>query len=134
MSLLFVYVQWHSTASSLPPLPESGPTDEVALQEVGNTASLSPIPSMHTSNAEEAKEEANEVQKDDSPAAKPAAKRRRLNLSESSSSHSKDADLKDDGDSGSSPPARDAALTVTPLASRPPPTLSKTLNFGGSPI
>ena len=39
--------------------------------------------------------------------------------------------MRDDGDSGSSPSARAAPLTVCPLSSAPPPQSSEELLFGG---
>ena len=50
-------VQGHSTASSLPPLPENGPTEETQLQEEEAKGDHSPVPSANTSHVEEVEEE-----------------------------------------------------------------------------
>ena len=120
-------MQGHSTASTLPPLPEDGPTHETEVQEVEtNGGDESPLPSATTSPTEE--EEVDEVQTEDPIAPDhvsevPTRKRRRVaqGLSSSVSSPAKEADLKDDGDSGSPPPAKAAPLTMCPLSSAPPP-------------
>ena len=122
------------TASTLPPLPESGPTDEVALLDEGKKATLSP-PSATTSATEEGEvEEVNQAPKDGESATEPSAKRRRLRRPSPSSSQSGGAEPQDDEDSGTSPPARSAPLSISPLASRPPPTVNKPMSFGGPPI
>ena len=133
-------MQGHSTASTLPPLPENGPTHETEVQEVETKGGdESPLPSATTSPMEEVEEEeVDEVQTED-PAAPdhvsevPIRKRRRVaqGLSSSVSSPAKEADLKDDGDSGSPPPAKAAPLTVCPLSSAPPPQSGEALLFGG---
>ena len=51
-------------------------------------------------------------------------------MSSSMSSPAKE-DLRDDGDSGSSPMTTDAPLDVSPLSSAPPPQLGGELCFGG---
>ena len=59
-------MQDHSTATSLPPLPENGETEETQVQVVDPKGDQSPIPSATTSHAEEVNEEAaEEVQSED---------------------------------------------------------------------
>ena len=78
-------MQGHSTASTLPPLPESGPTEETKVQEVETKGGdESPLPSATTSpTAEVEEEEGDEVQTEVPPAPElevesPPPKRRRL--------------------------------------------------------
>ena len=59
-------MQGHATATSLPPLPENGETEETQVQVVDPKKVESPIPSATTSHAEEVDEEAaEEVQSED---------------------------------------------------------------------
>ena len=53
-------MQGHSTAASLPPLPENGATEETQVQEMEAKGDHSPIPSATTSRVEEVEEEAAE--------------------------------------------------------------------------
>ena len=53
-------MQGHSTAASLPPLPENGPTEETQVQEGEARGDHLPIPSATTSHVEEVEEEAAE--------------------------------------------------------------------------
>jgi len=63
-------MQGHSTATSLPPLPENGETEETQVQVVDPKRDQSPIPSATTSHAEEVEEEAaEEVQTEEKAAA-----------------------------------------------------------------
>ena len=97
-------MQGHSVESSLPPLPKNGPTEETVAQELevkGVDTSL--VPSATTSRDEEV-DETTEATEDQPVAAaaeeKHTWKRLRL-IPSSSSSPAKDAELRDDGDSGS---------------------------------
>ena len=68
LTLQFVMyaMQGHSTAASLPPLPENGETEETQVQVVDPKGDQSPIPSATTSHVEEVEEEAaEEVQSED---------------------------------------------------------------------
>ena len=62
LTLQFVMcaMQGHSTAASLPPLPENGETEETQVQVVDPKGDQSPIPSATTSHVEEVEEEAAE--------------------------------------------------------------------------
>ena len=129
-------MQGHSTAASLPPLPENGPTEETKVQEVEAKGDHSPIPSANTSHVEE--ETADEAQTEgvaasDHEVDAALPKRRRLvkAVSSSMSSPVKEQDLEDDKDSGSSPVAKAAPLTVCPLSSISPPQSSGAMLFGG---
>ena len=126
------------TASILPPLPEAGPTTEVELQEEPKLPA-SELPSAHTSpvgNIEEEKgEEVEQVLKAATPAAdaEPSArhaKHRHLFPPQTSSTESREDELRDSSNSGTSPPAKSSPLVVSPQASRPPPTLSRIPRFG----
>ena len=123
----FVCDQGHSTAASLPPLPESGPAEEAALLDEGKKTVTTP-PSANTSATEETEaEEVNQVRKGSNLATGPATKRRRVPRQEVSSSHSGSAERRDLEDSGNSSPAKDAS----PLARRSPPHSSGRMSFGG---
>ena len=63
-------MQGHSTASTLPPLPENGPTVETMVQEVeAKGVDGSPLPSATTSTLENiVKEEVEEGPTEDPPA------------------------------------------------------------------
>ena len=134
-------MQGHSTASTLPPLPENGPTHETEGQEVETKGGdESPLPSATASPSEEAEEEGVEEAQSKEPTATedvsevPARKRRRAAqvMSSSTSSPAKDSDERDDGNSGLSPTTTAAPLDVSPLSSAPPPTQSSgQLPFGG---
>ena len=97
-------VQSHSVVSSLPPLPENGPTAETAVQELEvKGVDTSPVPSATTSRDEEVDETTEVVE--NPPAAgdmDETRTRKRLQVAPSvMSSPAKDAELKDDADSGS---------------------------------
>ena len=63
-------MQGHSTASTLPPLPENGPTHETEVQEVETKGgNESPLPSATTSPMEEVEEEEAEEVQTEEPAA-----------------------------------------------------------------
>ena len=132
--------QGHSTVSTLPPLPEDGPTEETEVQEAQDVpakeACESPLPSATTSPTENAEEEADEALVEAAPApnVSKARARKRLrvhDVSSSVSSPAKEGDLSDDGDSGSPHAAQAAPLTASPLRSMPPPQVSGSLQFGG---
>ena len=123
----FVCDQGHSTAASLPPLPESGPAEEAALLDEGKKTVTTP-PSANSSATEETEtEEVNQVRKGGNPATEPAAKLRRVPRQEASSSHSGSAERRDLEDSGNSSPAKGAS----PLARRSSPHSSGRMSFGG---
>ena len=134
-------MQGHSTASTLPPLPENGPTHETEVQEVETKGGdESPLPSATTSPTEEAEEEEVEEAQGKEPAATedvsevPLRKRRRAAqvMSSSTSSPAREY-VRDDGNSGPSPTTIAAPLDVSPLSSAPPPPQSGgELLFGGS--
>ena len=133
-------MQGHSTASTLPPHPENGPTHETEVQEVeAKGGDESPLTSATTSPMEEVEEEGAEEIQAKEPATTdhvsevPTRKRRRVarGMSSSTSSPAKESDVKDDGDSRSSPSATAAPLNVSPLSSAPPPKSGEELLFGG---
>ena len=127
-------VHCHSGVSSLPPLPEHGPTAETAVQELEvKGVDTSPVPYANTLRDEEVDETA-EV------AENPLAisdldenrTRKRLQVAPSAtSSPAKDAEMKDDGDSGSPTNAHASPLKARPLSSMPPPPVSGGVCFGG---
>ena len=105
---VLLYVQGHSTALTLPPLPENGPTHETEVQTVETKGGdESPLPSATTSPMEEVEEEEAEKVQTEEPATTdhvsevPTRKRHRVarGLSSDMSSPAKDSDVKDDGDS-----------------------------------
>ena len=133
-------MQGHSTASTLPPLPEDGPTHETEVQTVETKGGdESPLPSATTSPMEEVEEEGAEEVQDEEPATTdlvsevPTRKSRRVArvVSSSTSSPAKESDVRDDGDSVSSVTTTAAPLDVSPLSSAPPPQLGGELCFGG---
>ena len=133
-------MQGHSTASTLPPLPEDGPTYETEVTVGAKVGDESPLPSATTSPTEEVEEEGVEEAQGKEPATTddvsevPARKRRRAAqvMSSSTSSPAKESDVRDDGNSGSSPTTTAAPLDVSPLSSAPPPPQSGgQLPFGG---
>ena len=98
-----------------------------------------PLPSATTSPTEEVEEEGAEEVQAEEPATTdhvseaPTRKRRRVArvVFSFTSSPAKESDVKDDGDSGSSPTAIAAPLNVSPLSLAPPPQLGEELLFGG---
>ena len=133
-------MQGHSTASTLPPLPEDGTTHETKVQMVeAKGGDESPLPSATTSPTEEVEEERVEEAQDKELATTndvsevPTRKRHRAAqvVSSSMSSPAKEEDLRDDGDSISSHSAKAAPLDVSPLCSAPPPKSGEELLFGG---
>ena len=105
-------MQGHSTASNIPPLPKDGLTHETEVQTVETKGGdESPLPSATTSPMEEVEEEgaeevqAKELATTDDVSEVPTRKRRRAAqvVSSSMSSPAKESDVRDDGDSGSSP-------------------------------
>ena len=113
LTLQFVMyaMQGHSTAASLPPLPENGETEETQAQVVDPKGDQSPIPSATTSHVEEVEEEAVEVVQsedkatDDQEVDTAPSKRRRLAKKAPSavSSPARGQGLEDDEESGSPP-------------------------------
>ena len=132
-------MQGHSTAVSLPPLPEDGPTEETQAQEVEAKGGQSPIPSATTSHVEEVEEEAvEEVQTEEiaSPdqevdAAPPKRRRLAKKAPPAVSSPARGQGLEDDKESGSPPIPRAAPLHVCSTSSTPPPKSSGASMFGG---
>ena len=134
-------MQGHSTTSTLPPLPEDGPTYETEVTVEAKGGDESTLPSATTSPTEEVEEEGVEEAQDkelattDDVSEVPTRKRRRAAqvVSSSMSSPAKESDVRDDGDSGSSPTTTAAPLDVSPLSSAPPPPPQSggELLFGG---
>ena len=132
-------MQGHSTASTLPPLSEDGPTHETEVTVEAKGGDESPLPSATTSPTEEVEEEGVEEAQDkelvttDDVSEVPTRKRRRAAqvVSSSMSSPAKEDDLRDDEDSISSHSAKAAPLDVSPLCSAPPPKSGGELLFGG---
>ena len=120
LTLQFVMyaMQGHSTAASLPPLPENGETEETQALVVDPKGDQSPIPSATNSHVEEVEEEAaEEVQSEDKATSDQEVdtappKRRRLAKKALSavSSPAKEQGLEDDEESGSPP-----VFQATPL-------------------
>ena len=132
-------MQDHSTATSLPPLPENGETEETQVQVVDPKRDQSPIPSATTSHAEEVDEEAaEEVQSEEKATADQEVdtappKRRRLAKKAPSamSSPAKGQGLEDDEESGSPPVFQAAPLRACSISSTLPLQSSGTPSFGG---
>ena len=127
-------MQCHSVESSLPPLPENGPTAETVAQELDvRVVDTSPVPSAATSQDEEIDETTNATE--DQPvaaAAKQKRTRKHLRLiPSSSSSPAKDAELRDDANLSSPPRAQAVPLKVCLLSSMPPPPTAGGIRFGG---
>ena len=123
---LYLYVislQGHVVESSMPPLPENGPTAETAVVDLDP----SPVPSAN-SREEETAEATEETQ----PTASKKSKRRKIRLAPSSSSSpSKDTELKDDATSHSPPRKGSSPLRACPLSSMPPAPVTDNIVFGG---
>ena len=132
-------MQGLSTATSLPPLPENGETEETQVQVVDPKKVESPIPSATTSQAEEFNEEvAEEVQSEDKTTADPEvdaapSKRRRLAKKTPSamSAPAEGQDLEDDEESGSPPVFQDPPLRLCSTSSTHLLQSSGTPAFGG---
>ena len=128
-------MQGHSIESSLPPLPENGPTAETVAQELDiRVVDNSPVPSASISRDEEI-DETTEVMEDQLIAAVAEGKRTRKKLRlvpSSSSSPAKDAELRDDATSSSPPRVEAVPLKACPLSSMPPPPAAGGVRFGGS--
>ena len=133
-------MQSHSTASTLPPLPEDGPTYETEVTVEAKGGDESPLPSATTSHTEEVEEEGVVEAQGKEPAVSedvsevPLRKRRREAqvMSSSTSSPARESDVRDDGNSAPSPTTTAAPLDVSPLSSAPPPPQSSgQLPFGG---
>ena len=126
-------MQVHSVESTLPPLPENGPTTEIVAQELEiRGVDKSPVPSA-TSRDEE-NDETTEATEEQPIAAVAEGKRTRKHLRlvpSSSSSPAKDAELKDDATSSSPPHVQVAPLKACPLSSMPPPPAAGGIRFGG---
>ena len=97
-------MQGHSIVSSLPPLRENDPTKETVAQELEvKGVDTFPVPSATTSRDEEM-DGTTEATEDQPAAVAVDEKRTRKHLRlvpSASSSPTKDAELRDDGDSGS---------------------------------
>ena len=124
-------MQGHSIVSSLPPLRENDPTKETVAQELEvKGVDTSPVPSATTSRDEEV----TETTKDQPAVAAVDEKRTRKRIRlvpSASSSPTKDADLRDDGDSGSPHRAHAAPLRVCPVSSMTPPPAAGGVRFDG---
>ena len=114
----------------MPPLPENGPTVEMtALDLDPKGLDDSPVPSAISREEETAEA----TEEDPNPVvASKKAKRRRMQVSPStSSSPSMDTDLKDDATSHSPPHKQASPLKACPLSSMPPAPVSGDIVFGG---
>ena len=127
-------MQGHSVESSLPPLPENGPTIETTALELDvRGVDNSPVPSA-TSRDEE-NDETTEATEEQPIAIAAEGKRARKKLClahSSSSSPAKDPELKDDATSSSPPRVQAAPLKACPLSSMPPPPAARGIRFGGT--
>ena len=114
----------------MPPLPENGPTAETAVLDLDPKGlDDSPVPSANSREEEIA--EATEEEPRPVVASK-KSKRRKIHLAPSSSSSpSKDTELKDDATSHSPPRKPASPLMACPLSSIPPAPASGDLVFGG---
>lgn len=129
----------HSTATSLPPLPENGETEETQVQVMDPKGDQSPIPSATTSHAAGVNEEAaEEVQYEDKAtsdqevdAAPPKRRRLARKAPSAVSAPAKGQSLEDDEESGSPPVFQAAPLRVCSTSSTHPLQSSGTLAFGG---
>ena len=140
LSLSFLHVtQGLSTATSLPPLPENGETEETQVQVVDPKKVESPIPSATTSHADEVDEEAaEEVQSEDKTTTDPEvdaapSKRRRLAKKAPSamSTPAEGQGLEDEEDAGSPPVHQAAPLRMCSTSSTHLLQSSGTPAFGG---
>ena len=124
--------QGYSVESSLPPLPENGPTVETTLLELDPKGlDDSPVPSA-TSREEENAEVTEPTEEPNPAAAAKKARRKRLRLAHSSSSSpAKDPELKDDATSNSPPHMQAYPLKACPFSSMPPPPMAGGIVFGG---
>ena len=117
-------LQGHVVESSMPPLPENGPTAETTVVDLDP----SPVPSSNSREEEVAEATEEEIQ----PAASKKSKRRRIRMAAStSSSPSKDTELKDDATSHSPPRKGSSPLRACPLSSMPPAPVTDNIVFGG---
>ena len=109
----------------MPPLPENGPTIKTTVLD------LDPSPVLSANSREEEIAEATEEEPQPVVASK-KSKRRKIRLAPSSSSSpSKDTDLKDDATSHSPPRKEASPLRACPLSSMPPAPASGDIVFGG---
>ena len=119
-----ISLQGHAVESSMPPLPENGPTAETTVVDLDP----SPVPSANSREEEIAEATEEEIQ----PAASKKSKRRRIRMAAStSSSPSKDTELKDDATSHSPPRKGSSPLRACPLSSMPPAPVTDNIVFGG---
>ena len=127
-------MQGHSFETSLPPLPENGPTAKTVAQELDiRVVDNSPVPSSTTSRDEE-NDGTTEVTEEQpiTAAAEGQCTRKRLRLvPSSSSSPARDAKLKDDATSSSPPHVQAVPLKACPLSSMPRPPAVGGVRFGG---
>ena len=123
MYLYLISLQGHVVESSMPPLPENGPTAETTVVDLDP----SPVPSANSRE-----EEIAEATEGTQPAASEGSKRRKIRLAPSSSSSpSKDTELKDDATSHSPPRKGSSPLRACPLSSMPPAPVTDNIVFGG---
>ena len=113
----------------MPPLPEHDPTIETTILYLDPKGlDDSPVPSANSREEEIAEATEEETQ----PAASKKSKRRKIRLAPSSSSSpSKDTDLKDDATFHSPPHKRASPPRACPLSSMPPAPASGDIVFGG---
>ena len=126
-------MQGHSVESTLPPLPENGPTVETAGLELDvRGVDNSPVPSATSQDKEN--DETTEATEEQPTAAAAEGKRARKKLRlahSSSSSPTKDPKMKDDATLSSPPRVQEDPLKACPLSSMPPPPVAGGIHFGG---
>ena len=128
--LLLVTLQGHSVESFMPPLPENGLTVEATVLDLDPKGlDDSPVPSA--TSREEETAEATEEEPNPVAVAKKAKRRKIRLVPSSSSSPSKDTDLKDDATSHSPPRKETSPLRACPLSSMPPAPATGDIVFGG---
>ena len=126
-------LQGHSVESFLPPLPENGPTAKTATLELDPKGlDDSPVPSATSREEENAEATEATEEEPNRAAAMKKTRRKKLRLAHSSSSSpTKDPELKDDATSNSPPHMQAAPLTACPLRLMPPPPTVGGICFGG---
>ena len=126
-------MQGHSIESSLPPLPENGPTAETGALELDVSRIDDSLVPSATSREEENVETTEATEEQPDPAtAEGKHRRKKLRLTHSlSSSPAKDPKLKDDATSSSPPRMQAPPLKACPLSSMPPPPVVGGIRFVG---
>ena len=121
-------MQGHSTASSLPHLPEAGPTSETMAQEDLHvpatkpaSAHTTPVENLEVEAGDEVNQRATEVAADSEEILN-TRKAKRLRLASDSPSEASDEHGQaGTRNSGTHSPSKSIPLAASPLASRPPP-------------